>query len=121
MVSEFETWWYHEGSGPPTAGNDMEEHCKRMCKIAWEKSAEAERERIKAANVQEIEKVNAHIAALEKNSARYLHMRNSAQFQSRNGPGLYWYLPRFRDGKVRDEGQQLDDAIDAAIRARSQP
>ena len=49
---------------------------------------------------------------------RYRHMRNNAQFQSRNGPGLYWYLPRFGDGKVRDEGKQLDDAIDAAIRAR---
>lgn len=54
------------------------------------------------------------------NAERYRHMRNNAQFQSRNGPGLYWYLPRFMDGKVRDEGKQLDDAIDAAIRARGE-
>lgn len=51
---------------------------------------------------------------------RYRHMRNNAQFQSRNGPGLYWYLPRFRYGKVHDEGKQLDDAIDAAIRERGE-
>lgn len=57
----------------------------------------------------------------KQDAERYRHMRNNAQFQSRNGPGLYWYLPRFFDGKVRDEGQQLDDAVDAAIRARSQP
>ena len=43
-MNPFEHWWYHEGSQGPTAGNDLEEHCKRMCKIAWEKSAQAERE-----------------------------------------------------------------------------
>jgi hypothetical protein len=43
-MTPFETWWYHEGSQGPTAGNDLEEHCMRMCKIAWEKSAQAERE-----------------------------------------------------------------------------
>lgn len=53
-----------------------------------------------------------------RDAERYRHMRNNAQFQSRNGPGLYWYLPRFSDGNVRDEAQQLDAAIDAAIRAR---
>lgn len=56
----------------------------------------------------------------KQDAERYRHMRNNAQFQSRNGPGLYWYLPRFSDGTVRDEGKQLDDAIDAAIRARGQ-
>ena len=56
----------------------------------------------------------------KQDAERYRHMRNNAHFQSRNGPGLYWYLPRFSDGKVRDEGEQLDEAIDAAIRARGQ-
>ena len=71
-----------------------------------------------AALVREDER---EVCAKDKQDAeRYRHMRNNAQFQSRNGPGLYWYLPRFRDGVVRDEGQQLDDAIDAAIRARGQ-
>jgi hypothetical protein len=65
-MTPFEHWWCHEGSGPPLPGEDAEEHCMRMCKIAWEKSAQAERERIKAANAPEIEKVNAHIAALAK-------------------------------------------------------
>lgn len=54
----------------------------------------------------------------DQDAKRYRHMRNNAQFQYRNGPGLYWYLPRYSDGKVRDEGQQLDDAIDAAIQSR---
>lgn len=44
MVSEFETWWYHEGSAPPLPGYDMEEHCKRMCQIAWDNGAFKERE-----------------------------------------------------------------------------
>lgn len=44
MVSEFETWWYHEGSAPPLPGYDMEEHCKRMCQIAWANGAFKERE-----------------------------------------------------------------------------
>jgi hypothetical protein len=34
-MNDFETWWYHEGSAPPLPGEDSEEHCKRMCKIAW--------------------------------------------------------------------------------------
>jgi hypothetical protein len=34
-MTDFETWWYHEGSGPPLPGEDGEEHCKRMCQIAW--------------------------------------------------------------------------------------
>jgi len=34
-VNAFETWWYHEGSGPPNPGEDHEAHCKRMCQVAW--------------------------------------------------------------------------------------
>ena len=43
-MTPFEHWWYHEGSQPPTAGHDLEEHCKRMCKIAWDNGAFEERE-----------------------------------------------------------------------------
>jgi hypothetical protein len=39
-MSDFETWWYHEGSGPRLPGEDNEEHCKRMCKIAWSNGAD---------------------------------------------------------------------------------
>jgi hypothetical protein len=39
-MNDFETWWYHEGSGPPLPGEDGEEHCKRMCKIAWSNGAD---------------------------------------------------------------------------------
>ena len=43
-MNDFETWWYHEGSGPPLRGEDSEEHCKRMCQIAWSNGAFKERE-----------------------------------------------------------------------------
>jgi hypothetical protein len=33
---DFEIWWYDEGSGmPPQPGEDAEEHCYRVAKIAW--------------------------------------------------------------------------------------
>ena len=43
-MTNFETWWYHEGSGPPLPDEDVEEFAKRICQIAWDKSAQAERE-----------------------------------------------------------------------------
>jgi hypothetical protein len=52
-----------------------------------------------------------------RDAARYRHMRSSAQFLDRNGPGLYWYLPRFRDGSL---AERLDAAIDAAM-SKEQP
>lgn len=55
--------------------------------------------------------------AAERDAKRYRHMRDTAVFQDRNGPGLYWYLPRFLRGS---EAERLDEAIDAAIRARSE-
>ena len=39
-MNDFETWWYREGSGPRLPGEDGEEHCKRMCKIAWSNGAD---------------------------------------------------------------------------------
>jgi hypothetical protein len=38
-MNDFETWWYREGSAPPLPGEDGEEHCKRMCQIAWSNGA----------------------------------------------------------------------------------
>jgi hypothetical protein len=43
-MNDFETWWHLEGSTPPLPGEDGEEHCKRMCKIAWSNGAFKERE-----------------------------------------------------------------------------
>ena len=43
-LTPFEQWWYHEGSGPPRNGYNVEEHCMRMCKIAWAKGALKARE-----------------------------------------------------------------------------
>lgn len=51
-MTDFEHWWYHEGSQGPN-GMDMEEHCKRMCKIAWSNGAYKERERA-ALKVEEL-------------------------------------------------------------------
>ena len=42
-MTDFEHWWYHEGSAGPN-GMDLEEHCKRMCKIAWDNGAFKARE-----------------------------------------------------------------------------
>lgn len=42
-MTDFEYWWYHEGSQGPN-GMDLEEHCKRMCQIAWSNGAFVERE-----------------------------------------------------------------------------
>lgn len=51
--------------------------------------------------------------AAAKDTARYQHMRSSSTFRDKNGPGLYWYLPRFGNG---DKAEQLDAAIDAAMK-----
>jgi hypothetical protein len=38
-MTDFETWWYHEGSDPKRFDEDFEEHCKRKCQIAWSNGA----------------------------------------------------------------------------------
>ena len=36
MMADFEKWWANEGSGmPPRGGDDCEQHCYKMCAIAW--------------------------------------------------------------------------------------
>jgi len=52
-MTDFETWWYYEGSAPPLPGEDGEEHCKRMCEIAWSNGAFKECERA-ALKVEEL-------------------------------------------------------------------
>jgi hypothetical protein len=41
---DFKNWWYHEGSQAPYTHHDCEEHCMRMCEIAWSNGAFKERE-----------------------------------------------------------------------------
>ena len=65
--------------------------------LAWQAAAKIERER------------------LEPDARRYRYMRNNAQFQNKNGPGLYWYLPRLGSGSWVE---RLDAAIDEDIRNR---
>ena len=52
-MTDFETWWYNEGSSPKLHSHDHEEHCKRMCEIAWSNGAYKERERA-ALKVEEL-------------------------------------------------------------------
>jgi hypothetical protein len=53
-------------------------------------------------------------AELRRDAERYRHMRKTARFQDRNGPGLYWYLPRLdHDLPI---GVRLDNSIDEAMR-----
>ena len=40
----FKAWWYSEGSQAPYKHHDCEEHCMRMCEIAWANGAYKERE-----------------------------------------------------------------------------
>ena len=40
----FKEWWFNEGSQAPYTHHDCEEHCMRMCEIAWSNGAYVERE-----------------------------------------------------------------------------
>lgn len=53
------------------------------------------------------------LAAAQLDAARYRWLRDKSQPQNRNGPGLYWYLPRFMQGTKEE---QLDAAIDNATK-----
>lgn len=53
--------------------------------------------------------VAEQVARMARDAARYRRMRACATFQDRNGPGLYWYLPRWdRDLPI---GERLDKAL----------
>jgi len=39
LVSEFEVWWYNEGSAGKANGVDWHDHVYEMCRIAWENGA----------------------------------------------------------------------------------
>lgn len=59
-----------------------------------------------------IEQLQAENAELRKDAERYRYMRRSATSKYRNGPGLYWHLPRYMQGS---KAEQLDASIDAAM------
>ena len=52
-MTDFEAWWYHEGSAFRPVDEDVEEFTKRMCKLAWSNGAFKERERA-ALKVEEL-------------------------------------------------------------------
>ena len=43
-MTDFERWWYDEGSSNRPVDEDIEEFSKRMCQIAWSNGAFKERE-----------------------------------------------------------------------------
>ena len=43
-MTDFERWWYDEGSCNRPVDEDIEEFSKRMCKIAWSNGAFKERD-----------------------------------------------------------------------------
>jgi hypothetical protein len=43
-MTDFERWWYDEGSYNRPVDEDIEEFSKRMCEIAWSNGAFKERE-----------------------------------------------------------------------------
>lgn len=96
-----------------TLPDRLRSHAALHQELADDEQQQWARELLEAAD--EIEHLRAEVAGLREDAERYRHMRNNSQFQSRNGPGLYWYLPRGLQG---EEGEQLDAAIDAALAAR---
>lgn len=59
--------------------------------------------------------LSSQLEQAEKDVRRYKYMRDNAEFRDKNGPGLYWYLPRFMHGGA---AELLDSAIDASIAER---
>ena len=58
---------------------------------------------------------DAAVAEYKQDAERYRYLRANAELQDRNGPGVYWYLPRW-DRRL-PVGERLDNAIDADIAA----
>lgn len=144
LRAKFEAWW---DAKPEDFAIEYESHEKDAAWSAWQEAVRLEREGLpsneelltlaealslyangdkfqRAVELAEAvirafaeEAVRLEREALLQDALRYRHMRDNATFHDRNGPGLYWYLPRFMRGSA---AEQLDEAVDAAIRARSQ-
>jgi len=65
-----------------------------------------------AARSEIADKVLVELAASQVDAERYRKLRRNASFQWRNGPGLYWYLPRYY-GTDMTAGERLDNSLDA--------
>jgi len=60
--------------------------------------------------------IAAERARTDADAERYRWLREHSKMDWRNGPGLYWYLPRHGEGTYME---QLDAAIDALNAARA--
>jgi hypothetical protein len=72
--------------------------------------------REKIALLRQLDAMKAERDAALLDARRYRHMRNCCGFRDRNGPGLYWYLPR-QNWLNLGTAETLDADIDAAIAA----
>jgi len=63
----------------------------------------------------EIADLRARCEKAEKDAERYQILRRTAKFESRNGPGLHWYLPRHLQGSCEEQLDQHLDSIAATI------
>jgi hypothetical protein len=70
---------------------------------------------VQAAHIDALE---AEVESLRGDAERYKCLRDSAKDQWRNGPGLYWYLPRWES--TGTPGTRLDVALDRQIAVNQQ-
>jgi hypothetical protein len=63
--------------------------------------------------VEAYDAMAAKVEQLQKDADRYRCIRASSKSQWRNGPGIYWYLPRWNRGPLKE---RLDNALDTQIR-----
>ena len=94
-------------SGPDVCPHGTLSRCCEVCDL-WSQLSELQS--AFEAEVTKRETVEAQLAEAQRDAGRYRKMRSSAEFLHRNGPGLYWYLPRcYSDLSV---GERLDRALD---------
>lgn len=56
--------------------------------------------------------LSEQVARMARDAERYRKLRRKARFEWRNGPGLYWYLPRGGERGLT-AADRLDDSLDA--------
>jgi len=116
------TRWYHDAAFELAVGKHvLTPHAPAQEAL---EALRGQLERERAAAVKEalelsetIVRLTAERDAAREDARRYQHMKSSARFLDRNGPGLYWYLPRFQSGTP---GERIDAAIDAAMNPSTQ-
>lgn len=132
-IEELEAELHRVTTEPPTGAAP----CARLCEHTafksrheQDKRAIAEREQQLSAALRLVAEVRhaigddgkrmpqefvEYMKEMAKNAARYQWLRSNALYSYRNGPGLYWYLPRYYD--PGEPAERLDKDIDGAMSA----